>query len=87
MACNPERERQLLAEGWARQFTAEEPRLGEAVAQYLELGLEVLQEPVDPLACRCSGGCAACYETPEAAARFKVIFTRKAAKAVPTPLD
>lgn len=82
MACDAERESRLLAQGWVRQFMADEPRLSEAVAQYRELGFEVRLEAADPAACAAQGGCAACFADPATAARLKVIFTRRAA---PTP--
>lgn len=40
------RRRELEAAGWVRQFTAEEPRLSEAVEMYESLGFEVHLEPV-----------------------------------------
>ena len=83
MTCGAAREAQLLAEGWTRQFMADQPRLGEAVALYRELGFEVRLEPLDPAACRASQGCAACFQDPEAAGRFRIIFTRGPAASVP----
>lgn len=77
MSCNAARESQLLAQGWAKQFMADEPRLSEAVEEYRELGFEVRLEEVDPAGCASSGGCTACFADPEVAARFKVIFTRR----------
>ena len=77
MACDPARAARLLAEGWVRQFMAEEPRLSEAAAQYRQLGCEVRLEPVDAAGCAAGGGCSACYQDPAAAARYKVIFTRR----------
>ena len=77
MSCHAAREAQLLAQGWVRQFLADEPRLSEAVEEYQALGFEVRLEEVDPEACAASGGCAACFAAPELAARFKVIFTRR----------
>ncbi|MFH1033510.1 MAG: hypothetical protein V1806_03305 [Pseudomonadota bacterium] len=76
MTCSAERESELLAQGWKKQFMANEPRLSEAVAQYRELGFQVHLEPVDPAACRRSSGCTACYEQPQVAEQFKIIFTR-----------
>ena len=78
MTCSAQRQAELLAQGWRRRFMAKEPRLGEAVATYREIGLAVHLEPVDPAACRAGGGCASCYDRPEEAAQFKVIFTRQA---------
>lgn len=77
MTCGAEREKQLMADGWVRQFMADEPRLGEAVAEYRKLGFEVWLEPVDPEACAAAGGCTACFADPAQAQRFKVIYTRR----------
>lgn len=82
MSCSPAREALLLAQGWTRQFTAAEPRLGEAVATYLSLGFAVHLEAVDPMACA-AGQCTACFQEPEAAARLKVIFIRPAPRTGP----
>ena len=76
MTCSSQREAQLLAEGWVKQFMANEPRLGEAVEEYTALGFQVHLEPVDPAACASESGCTACFEMPEVAAQFKIIFTR-----------
>jgi hypothetical protein len=78
MSCSPERESLLIAQGWTRQFMAGEPRLGEAVQAYLDLGFAVHLEPVDAQACR-TGQCTACFQEPAAAAQLKVIFTRPSA--------
>lgn len=56
---------------------ADEPRLSEAVEEYHNLGFEVHLEAVDPRACADSGKCAACFKSPDAAGRFKIIFTRR----------
>ncbi len=64
---------------------ADQPRLDEAVQVYRDLGFEVLLEPVDPAACQAGGGCAACFHDSQAAARFKVIFTRPAAPGAAGP--
>ncbi len=42
------REEELLAAGWTRQFSAEEPRLSEWVALYEAMGMEVHLEPLTP---------------------------------------
>ena len=70
-AATPEAE--LARDGWVRRFVAAPPRLGEAVALYGELGLEVRLEPAadEPVADDCSG-CAA------APSQFSVIYTRNA---------
>ncbi|MCB2192106.1 MAG: hypothetical protein KQI62_11105 [Deltaproteobacteria bacterium] len=80
MTLSPRREAQLSDQGWRRQFMADEPRLSEAVAEYLALGFQVHLEPIDPTACAGGPECAACFATPETAARFKIIFTRPAAE-------
>lgn len=76
MTCSAEKKARLMAEGWVEQFMTDEPRLGEAVEEYRRLGFQVHLEPVDPAACASEPGCAACFERPEVAARFKIIFTR-----------
>jgi hypothetical protein len=65
-------EEELLAQGWTRQFTTDEPRLGEAVEMYEQMGLEVLREAVviDPD----SEACQMCFE--EDCDRYKTIWTR-----------
>ena len=76
MTCSSERQTELISQGWTRQFMASEPRLSEFVQEYLELGFEVILEPVDPAACQGGGQCTACFQQPEAAASLKVVFTR-----------
>jgi hypothetical protein len=78
MDCSSLREAELKAQGWTKQFTTDEPRLGEAVEEYRELGFAVHLEPVDPVACSSQGRCTACFDDPEMARRFKVIFTKPA---------
>jgi hypothetical protein len=73
----PSREAELASQGWVRQFTANEPRLSEAVAEYQALGFEVHLEPFDPAA-RGQNGCTACFDQPEVASQFKIIYTRLA---------
>ncbi|MEW5912034.1 MAG: hypothetical protein AB1814_05730 [Thermodesulfobacteriota bacterium] len=77
MTCSADREAQLKAQGWTRQFMADEPRLSEAVQEYRELGFAVHLEEVDLAACAQEDGCSACFASPEAAARCKIIFTRR----------
>lgn len=77
MPCSAEKEAALLAQGWNKQFMANEPRLSEAVEEYRNLGFEVHLEPIDPQACADSEACTACFEAPEAAEQFKIIFTRR----------
>jgi hypothetical protein len=66
------RDEQLLAQGWIRQFTTDEPRLGEAKEMYEEMGLEVHLEEVviDPN----SETCQMCFE--QDCDRYKTIWTR-----------
>lgn len=78
MSCSSQRENQLAAEGWTRQFMTNEPRLSEAVEEYTALGFQVHLEPVDPTACAGGSGCDSCFQAPEVAAQFKIIFTRPA---------
>ena len=66
------REEELIAQGWERQVTCDEPRLSEMADTYKDIGLEVHLEPFhadeEP-------GCTACMAmTPD---RFKTIYTRK----------
>jgi hypothetical protein len=63
----------LEREGWARQFTADEPRLSEAVEEYQKLGFEVRLEPIDPEDLK--GECASCLMA--AGDRYKMIYTRR----------
>jgi hypothetical protein len=39
---------ELVAQGWERRFTADEPRAKEAIELYEKLGYEVRAEPVRP---------------------------------------
>lgn len=73
---------QLESEGWKRQFTANEPRLSEAVELYEETGCEVHLEPL--VVTSDSDGsdgdgvqCNSCYEGAED--QYKIIFIRKKA--------
>ena len=71
----------LEGEGWTKQFVACEPRLGEAVEMYKEVGFEVHLEPLPKEAeCEsCAGDedkdeCRICFEGFED--QYKIIFTR-----------
>jgi hypothetical protein len=77
------REGALEAEGWTRQFIANEPRLTEAIDLYRELGFEVLLEPIPETAqCEDREGaaetdkseCRVCFQGVEE--QYRVIFTR-----------
>lgn len=67
------RHQKLENEGWTRQFTADEPRLSEAVEEYRELGFEVLLEPIDPS--EMTGECTSCLMA--ACDQYKTIYTRR----------
>ena len=67
------RQQELEMMGWKRQFTADEPRLSEAVEEYQELGFEVLLEPLNPL--EMSGECTSCLSA--CGDRYKTIYTRR----------
>jgi hypothetical protein len=67
------RQEELQSQGWVRQFTADEPRLSEAVEEYKELGFEVHLEPLDPLQIPV-GECSRCLLAD--CDRYKDIYTR-----------
>jgi hypothetical protein len=67
------RHQELEKEGWVKQFTADEPRLSEAVEEYRELGFEVHLEPLDPL--EMAGECTSCLMA--SCDRYQVIYTRR----------
>jgi hypothetical protein len=64
------REEELKKDGWSKRFTMDEPRLSEAVAQYEEIGFEVLLEPVDTSSEECTSCLTAMSD------RYKTIYTR-----------
>ena len=64
------REVELKKEGWEKRFTADDPRLSEAVEQYREIGFEVLLEPVDTSSEDCTS-CLTLFSD-----RYKTIYTR-----------
>ena len=71
----------LRQEGWTRQFTANEPRLSEAVELYKESGFEVRLEQLPPVrklsegdVFRPDGECRQCFEGDED--KYRIIFTR-----------
>ncbi len=67
------RQEELEKKGWKRQFTADEPRLSEAMGEYQELGFEVLLEPINPR--EMSGECTSCLIA--SCDRYKTIYTRR----------
>jgi len=68
------RQQELENQGWTRQFTADEPRLSEAVEEYRELGFEVHLEPLDPQEMQ-QGECSSCLMAQ--CDRYKIIYTRR----------
>jgi len=76
------REEELLAQGWTRQFVADEPRLSEAAELYESIGMEVLLVPLPAEAEQ--GECRSCMEV--APEQFRIIYTRRA-PGVPSPDD
>jgi hypothetical protein len=73
------RHEELLAQGWVRRFTAEEPRVSEMKEVYESLGLEVRVE---------SGGvpetdqdCTSCLDLPGFSGLYKTIYARGEPKA------
>ncbi len=71
------REEELKNDGWEKRFTADEPRLSEAVEQYKELGFEVLVDPVDTS----TEACTSCI-TPFIS-RYRTIYTRRKTTSAP----
>ena len=70
--------RELFAAGWRRRSVASEPRLGEAVTMYRNLGYEVLLVPL-LRECAAEGvgeSCTACFEADASPERYQVIYTR-----------
>jgi hypothetical protein len=64
------RELELEKDGWVRQTTYDEPRLGELVETYRDMGLEVRLEPPDPVEL-----CDSCLKGSEGS--LKTIYTRE----------
>ena len=64
-------EKELIALGWEKQTTWDDPRLSEIVEMYEETGFEVHLEPFDPFT---TSDCTECMKaSPE---KFKTIYTR-----------
>jgi hypothetical protein len=72
------RHRELLAQGWRRRFTADEPRLSEMKDLYLSLGLEVRIETGIPDE---DENCSSCFEAEDFSDQYKTIYTRGEEKA------
>ena len=66
------REAELRKDGWEKRFTADDPRLTEAVETYEELGFEVHLEPVESSSEECTD-CLIAFTD-----RYKTIYTRPA---------
>jgi len=66
-------EEELAKNGWMKQNTIGEPRLGECVELYESLGYEVHLEPVHPN--EMTEECRKCYE--KELETVKTIYTRK----------
>jgi hypothetical protein len=66
------REEELIAQGWQRQATYDEPRLSEMVDMYREVGMEVHLEPFHPADEKGCVGCLAAFPD-----LYKTIYTRK----------
>jgi hypothetical protein len=65
-------EKELIARGWEKQTTYDEPRLSDIVEMYEETGFEIRLEPFDPFTTQ---GCADCMKaSPE---KYKTIYTRE----------
>ena len=67
------RHRELLAEGWIRRFTAEDPRLTEMKDFYESIGLEVRIESGIPEE---DPQCQACFDVEGFSEQYKTIYTR-----------
>jgi|GEM_PF-311751 len=67
------RHRELVAEGWRRRFTADEPRLSEMKNLYSSLGLEVRVETDIPDE---DADCSSCFDAEGFSDKYKTIYTR-----------
>ncbi len=61
----------LTKKGWQRRSILDEPRLGEVVSMYEDMGLEVLVVDLDP---ELAQGCKTCIE--EQTGSYKTVYTR-----------
>ncbi|MEW6071055.1 MAG: hypothetical protein AB1726_00480 [Planctomycetota bacterium] len=72
MAPDAGRDAELIAAGWKKKTTYDEPRLSEIAAAYRELGFEVRLEPFAPAG---APDCTECMAvSPE---RFRTIWIRR----------
>jgi hypothetical protein len=67
------RHEELIAAGWVRRFTAEEPRLSEVKQLYESMGMEVL---VEPGMVGEEDDCKSCFSAEGFEDRYKTIYTR-----------
>ena len=72
------RHRELVAQGWRRRFTVDEPRLSEMKDLYSSLGLEVRVETGIPDE---DADCSSCFEAEGFSNQYKTIYTRGEEKA------
>ncbi|MEW6352069.1 MAG: hypothetical protein AB1646_23710 [Thermodesulfobacteriota bacterium] len=79
-----ERHKALVADGWTRRFSVEEPRLSEVRRLYESLGLEVRIETGIPDQ---DQECRGCFTAQGFADRYKTIYTRGREKAAKDLLD
>lgn len=65
------RQEELMAQGWQRRATYDEPRLSEMIALYKNIGFEVHIEPIHPEE---EKNCTGCMEhMPD---MYKTVYTR-----------
>ena len=75
---------ELLAQGWIKQTTIDEPRLSEIAENYRSLGYEV--EIIEHLASD-AGGCNSCFEEGEKIGKHSSdLFVRKLGGSLPDEL-
>ncbi len=65
----------LIAHGWQKQGSFDEPRLSDVIETYREMGWEVLVEAYDPILDAENGACNVCMRA--ASERMRTVFTRK----------
>ncbi len=66
------REEELIAQGWQKETTYDEPRLTEMTDTHREIGLEVHLEPHHPEVEKGWAGCLATFPD-----LYKTVYTRK----------
>ena len=68
-----QRHEALVADGWVRRFSAEEPRLSEMKHFYESLGIEVR---IEPGVVGEEDDCRDCFDTEGFEDRYRTIYTR-----------